>query len=112
MKTPIVLEAKTNSDQPMPPYAQFDKAQLDTLIAQFSNMVDWSHPLVNSLNTEALPDVYFVSDEHGNDDWDDDDSATKWEQTLTSFTQTGATIMFAHTETGDELFFEYEQAQA
>lgn len=110
MKKPVILAAHTNANNSTPPYAQFDQAELDNMIATFKKAVDWTTPHVCSLRISALPDVQFVDDANGDDEWDDERDGD-WEQSATDIGQFGATMIFVHRDSGHELFFEYNQSQ-
>lgn len=107
MANHILLEARTNSHLDIPAFGKFDKDQLDEYISIFGKAVNWMVDHVLSVDVSALPDFEFI--EEGDEVWDNDES-NNWGQTLTSITPNSATMLFVHSDTGDELFFEYTRS--
>lgn len=102
----VILEAQTNSNNAIPEFAVFDKEELNTLISRYTKAADWDgDKSLLSLKVSTLPEYRF-SDESGNDVEFCQDLA-KWEQVVTDVNHKGLVAIFAHTEDGSELFFEY-----
>lgn len=105
----IVLESQTNSDQDLPPYAQFDKDELDALIARFSTSAIWSDKSVKTISVDSYPYTFFCEDAAGEEDYEDDHAASQWEYTLCDVSPNSIMIKFSHDQDGTEMFFTYQQ---
>ncbi|MFD3435263.1 hypothetical protein [Alteromonas macleodii] len=96
----VTLESKTNSESDIPDKGQFNRRELDELIEEYSPIFE-THKIL-SVNILTLPTYDFL---HADGSlWDEHDH---WEQTITQVSQNGVTLLFAHSLSGDELFFEY-----
>ncbi|HDM8060755.1 hypothetical protein [Vibrio harveyi] len=107
MSTPSVLttlEAKTNSDRDIPSHAVVNVIELDTLICWAKSVIDWeTNKALLSLKISDLPDCSLINSDGS--DW----GGTQWEQTATDVNHHSCTLLWVNDDTGDELFFVYDQ---
>lgn len=98
----IKLDAETNSSDPIPDYALCNKLELDSLIAQYSDLWDENRPDVLDVRISTLPACNFYSED--GEIWDEE---PEWEQILTCVGKSSVELIFVHRNSGHELFFSY-----
>lgn len=109
-QTLVSLESQTNSCRAVPAYALVDPSELNPMIEWAGKIIQstkdtmpWDeHARIHSLKLSTLPLCEFRSAD-GNE-WE----GSRWEQIVTDVSSDGATLIFVHSDTGDELFFEYQ----
>ncbi len=101
----VLLDSQTNSDEPIPHSATFDKKQLDSLTEWASSLFDWEHQSdVWSVKTGVIPDCEFL-DDLGHV-WHCPES--DWEHTSTDISNRSVTVIWTN-KNGHELFFQYHK---
>lgn len=100
----IIITSSTNSSHDVPFGAEVNTQELQALINQYLPITDASREIL-SVDISTLPDYRFVDDDEG-DDWENNE-ASRWEQILTKVGKSSVSLVFVHSKSGDELFFEY-----
>tara|TARA_B100001245_G_scaffold234904_1_gene221467 strand:- start:4727 stop:5044 length:318 start_codon:yes stop_codon:yes gene_type:complete len=100
-----LLTPQTNSSAPVPEFAQVSVEELERLHETYADLIDWDKtPAVDYIAVGTSPSVYFLDENE--DDWECDDDY--WEESGIKISKDKVTILFIHTESGHELFFDFE----